>query len=108
MAPARDVGEVESDDTTIITRRQRTALMQAVTLHLEEALALREALGGTPENFAMWQVGDKEPRLADVFSSRYASTVARIFNEETGYDFRRRADRRKFMDELIKDKPHEV
>ena len=66
LAPAHDVGEIESDDTTNITRRQRTALMQAVTQHLEEALALREARGGAPETVVMWQVGDKEPRFADV------------------------------------------
>ena len=82
--------------------------MHAVSQRVEKAFALREAIGSTPENFAMWQVGDEETRLADGLPTRYASTVARIFNEETGYDFRRRADRKKFMDELIKDKPHEV
>ena len=69
MAPAHDVGEVESGDTTNITTRRRTALMQAVTQQLEEALALREALGGTPENF-------------DVASRRQgAATCRRVFVE---------------------------
>ncbi len=82
--------------------------MQAVTQHLEEAQALRQALGENPENYVVWHVCDKEPRLAEVFSSRYASTVATSFNEDTGYDSRRRADCQKFMSELIAEKPHDV
>ena len=72
---------------TNTTRRQRTALMQAVTQHLEEALALRQALGENPDNYVVWHVCNKVPRLAEVFPSKYASTVARIFNEDTGSTF---------------------
>ena len=72
--------------------------MDAAAEHLEEANVLKESVKEEPRPRLVWQIGDKEPRLAEVLAQRYAGTVTRIFNEDTGYDFRRAGDRKKFTE----------